>query len=120
VLEEAHEHLTVAEIHERLRRHEPRVNLSTVYRTMDRLMSLQLVHRLDLPGDARYGTRGREHHHAVCTHCGRVTELEPALVAQTLEEIGEAIGMVPDPIAGLMVRGTCRSCRNIADPDAGH
>lgn len=120
VLEEAQEHVTVAEIHEQLRHHKPHVSLSTVYRTMDRLMSLQLVHRLDMPGDARYGTLGREHHHAVCTECGRVIELKPALVAQTLDEIGGAIGMVPDPVAGLMVRGTCRSCRQIKTPDARH
>lgn len=43
------------------------------------------------------GTAHPPHHHAAYTRRRRVIEFEPALVAQTLDEIGEAAVMQPGP-----------------------
>lgn len=111
VLVEAREYLTVAEIHERMSSRSPRINLSTVYRTMDRLTALDMVHRLEVPGQARYGSVERPQHHALCTQCEHVVVLEPELAARLLNDVFTTTGMRVKADSGITVRGTCRSCQ---------
>ncbi|PZS28944.1 MAG: transcriptional repressor [Pseudonocardiales bacterium] len=111
VLDQAGAHLSVTEIHCRMAVTAPGVNLSTVYRTLDRLETLRLVHRLDVHGEARYGSAEHDHHHAVCTRCGRILELDGPVVAGLLSGLESLTTLRPDPAAGLTVRGVCADCR---------
>src|SRR3712207_4682657 len=61
------------DIHDALRAEERRVGLASVYRALDALTTLRLVHRVDVGGTARYeraDPTGDHHHHAICDRCG--------------------------------------------------
>lgn len=108
----ADEHLTIAQIHERVCRTQGRVNLSTVYRTVERLEELGLVHQLFAQGVARYGPLDHPHHHAVCRSCERVIELEPHDVADALSLLESRTSVHPDRNSSLTVQVTCNACRD--------
>ena len=79
-LSSSSKHLSAEEIY--LAAHEvyPNIGLTTVYRTLDLLVQMGLVFKFDFgDGRARYElSRGqdgvRQHHHLVCTDCGRVID----------------------------------------------
>lgn len=53
------------------------INTATVYRTIEALVSIGLVSRVDLRrGAVSYELKGRHHHHIVCKLCGLVEDFE--------------------------------------------
>ena len=73
---EGNRHLGATEIYQLASRQSPRLNLSTVYRTMTLLRKMGLVDASPL-GEAHvhYEARGDVHHHAVCLGCGQILEM---------------------------------------------
>ena len=72
-------HLSVDEVHERVRLLSPYVDLSTVYRTVMFLKQQGVIGELRLDGQpVRYEAihSGHEHHHAVCSVCGAMIEVD--------------------------------------------
>ena len=67
--------LSAQEIHDRLRAGGDRPpGLASVYRALEVLTSLRLVHRLDVGGTACFepaDPSGDHHHHAICEQCGK-------------------------------------------------
>ncbi len=80
ILSRADEHLSAEEIYMRVHRTYPAIGLTSVYRTLDTLVSLGLVYKFDFgDGRARYELadeiKGKaHHHHLVCTKCGKIIE----------------------------------------------
>jgi Fe2+ or Zn2+ uptake regulation protein len=76
VLQDQDRHLSAEEILALARRHDPRLSLATVYRTLRRLKESGLVRELWLHGDRYYYevNRGEGHQHMICLGCGRVIE----------------------------------------------
>ncbi|MBN2483971.1 MAG: transcriptional repressor [Candidatus Omnitrophica bacterium] len=79
VLSRTGEHLSAEEIYHRVHKIHPSSGMSTVYRTLELLVQLQMVHKFDFgDGRARYELqRSKEdkedhHHHLVCLRCQRV------------------------------------------------
>jgi Fe2+ or Zn2+ uptake regulation protein len=73
---EENRHLDAEEICRLASRKNPRLNLSTVYRTMALLREMGLVDACPLGEDHdHYEARGDTHHHAVCLGCGRILEI---------------------------------------------
>lgn len=69
-------HLSAEDIYTRIRKACPGIGLTTVYRTIDILNDMGLVHRLDFgDGRSRYelaeGPKKRHHHHLICTGCNK-------------------------------------------------
>lgn len=116
VLDGADTHLTVAEIHRRVEARRPGTNLSTSYRTVDRLLELGLVHGLTVGTETAYGLSLADHHHVTCDGCGRTTSVATADVAQLLERLGELTGT---RVRTLSAHGTCTRCQDAIRP-AGH
>lgn len=75
VLEAADGHLSAAELHQRVLLTRPLTNLSTVYRTVERLTELGVVHVLTGAGEALFGLSVQDHHHAICDSYGRVVPI---------------------------------------------
>lgn len=68
-LKSEHGALSAAEIHSKL----PAIDLTTIYRNLDRFVAEGKVKRLSLHGnEALYEYQTKPHHHAVCTECERV------------------------------------------------
>ena len=64
-------HPTAAELHDAVRRQLPRISLGTVYRNLEFLATLGLVHRLEYgAGPCRYDAVTEPHYHVRCTRCG--------------------------------------------------
>jgi Fur family ferric uptake transcriptional regulator len=79
VLANTDEHLSAEEIYQRVNKIHPSSGISTVYRTLELLVELKLVHKFDFgDGRARYELnrsdkdKGYHHHHLVCVNCQRV------------------------------------------------
>lgn len=111
ILADSGTHLTVAEVHREMLQTLSTVNKSTVYRTVERLERLGLIHRLDVAGEAQYGSADHAHHHAVCTRCGQVSELDRSAASRALSVLEAVTSLRPDRASGLTLRGVCAGCR---------
>jgi len=79
VLSKASKHLSAEEIYLAVHKIYPAVGLTTVYRTLDLLSGMGLVHKFDFgDGRSRYelskGPGSIHHHHLICRGCGRVVD----------------------------------------------
>jgi Fur family ferric uptake transcriptional regulator len=99
---------TVAALHDRARRFEPRLGLATTNRTVELLRANGGLH--PLLGDPHTYVRCRagHHHHLVCTSCGAVEETE-LCAAPSEEELERRHGFRP-AAHELDIYGTCRRC----------
>jgi len=108
-VEESRGSFTVAELHERARRLEPRLGLATTYRTVELLRASGGVHPLLGEGRHAYvSCRPEHHHHLVCTSCGGVEETELCAVPSEAE-LRQRHGFRPASHE-LDIYGTCRRC----------
>lgn len=110
LLEHHSHHVTAADVVTAIRRVDPEFYESTAYRTLDRLVELAVVDRVQLgPGAAVYHLPHRPHLHLVCEQCGVVTEAESDLLDGVATEVRSRLGFVLDP-ASSTLSGTCPSC----------
>lgn len=101
-------HLDAAEIHRLARRRNPRLSLSTVYRTLGLLKGLDLVEELHLGEEHHhYEAKAEEHHHLVCLGCGKVIE---CCVREDLQVLGARHGFSVVS-AQVELLGYCPDCR---------
>jgi Fe2+ or Zn2+ uptake regulation protein len=110
-------HASVERVHERVTCYRPDVDLSTVYRTLERLRGLRIVSQTDLGrGHAEYEiVTEQPHHHLVCLTCGRVIDLDHAYLAPAAEAIRQDFDFEPI-LSHSAILGLCRVCREAAQP----
>jgi Fur family ferric uptake transcriptional regulator len=104
--------LSAQDIHDRLSQGGRRVGLASVYRALDVLAQLGLVHRVDVDGTACFepaDPSGEHHHHAICDTCGRMDPFEDADLERALELVSERLGYTSRG-HDLVLRGTCPGC----------
>ena len=85
-----------------------------VYRALDGLMGVGLVHRLESMNAFVACCGSHDHHHrmtafAICDGCGQVTELSDDAIAHRLEDWVGATGFTPKR-AVIEFRGVCADC----------
>ena len=84
-------HISAEEIHAQIKQIFPKVNLSTVYRTLELLCELGVAVEVATQGDdrRRYELVGadRRHHHLVCQHCQADIELDNAVVEEIINAV---------------------------------
>jgi Fur family ferric uptake transcriptional regulator len=110
-LEGAGGHLTAEEIMQWASRRYPALNLATVYRTLDLLVSVGLVAQTDLGGEATtYELVGDvPHHHLVCKGCGNVIEMDERLLESLRADALRGYGFHAQP-QHLAIFGLCDQC----------
>lgn len=109
-------HLTAEEIYELVKVDCSEIGLATVYRTIQMLLELHLVDRINLDdGYVRYeignesGTAKHHHHHLICLSCGRVISFEDDLLEELEKKITDKEGFqVVDHEVKLY--GYCKEC----------
>src|SRR5437764_14290014 len=111
VIQEANEHLSVEQITERVQQHNPRVSLSTVYRTLELLKTLGLIRESHLPGEPpHYETaEGCAHHHLVCRECHTTIHLNETLLGDLHEKLQEMYHFHHLTL-DLIAAGYCSQC----------
>jgi Fe2+ or Zn2+ uptake regulation protein len=110
-LRAAEGHLTVDEITVLVRQRIPEVNASTVYRTLELLVGLDLVTETKLGSSRSYFEVSPDprHHHYVCERCGAVGHFDDALMAPLYSSLAARDGFLPAR-ARATVFGLCRTC----------
>ncbi len=107
------DHLSADEIALAVAEWAPTVHRATVYRTLDRLVSLGLVAHVHLPhGATTYHVRRPEegmHLHLSCRGCGAVVDADPGLLDDVAAEVERANGFVLDAAHGAL-SGWCSDC----------
>ena len=84
-------HLDADEIYRRAREKQPRISLSTVYRTLQMLRKLGLIEELHFDEEHHHyeAKPSTEHHHLVCLSCGRVVEFQYPLARLVKRNVTE-------------------------------
>jgi Fe2+ or Zn2+ uptake regulation protein len=103
-------HCTAEEIHAAVREWLPGTATPTVYATLELLVDLGLVRRIDAGGPALYDARLDPHQHVVCRRCGEVHDVDGALDAGALLAAARKSGFEPEA-AELIISGLCGRCR---------
>ena len=93
-------HLTAEDIYELVREDYPEIGLATIYRTVQLLLEMQLVDRINLDdGCARYeigeffdGEERHHHHHLICRTCGKIIPFKDDLLEDLEDKIEETTG----------------------------
>ena len=104
-------HLTAADIFERLRRAQHAVGFATVHRALARLVELELVMRIDVPGlnAALYEHARAAHSHFTCERCGETVDVGVTAPASVSNRAQEELG-VRVAEAVVFFRGLCLRC----------
>ncbi|PQZ96182.1 transcriptional repressor [Arthrobacter sp. MYb227] len=98
----------VAKVHEDL----PDVSIQSVYNVLNDLTEQGILRRFTPPhSPALYETRVNDnHHHAICTSCGRIEDVECAVGHAPCLTPSDDHGMVIQ-IADVLYQGICEDCR---------
>ena len=105
-------HLDADEVYRRARDKQPRLSLSTVYRSLQLLKKLGLVEEVHFDeGHHHYEVKpSSEHHHLVCLGCGRVIEFRYLLTRYMKRNVPEAKDFeIVD--TEIRMTGYCPRCR---------
>lgn len=105
--------LSAQEVHDQLRDSGPPVGIASVYRALELLQRLDLVHRLDLDGVAHYEPAlpdGEHHHHVVCDNCGKVSSFEDGALEDAIDRLAKRLRY---SVAGhdVVLHGACPRCQ---------
>jgi Fur family ferric uptake transcriptional regulator len=92
IIQNAGSHLTTEELYDLVKSDCPEIGLATVYRTVQLLEELGVVSKLDLnDGCYRYELvredENHQHHHLICSQCGKVIEVQGDLLEVLEHEI---------------------------------
>ncbi len=106
--------VSAQELHDGLRAEGRAVGIASVYRVLDQLAALRLVHRVDLAdGVARFEPAlpgGEHHHHLVCGTCGKVEAFDDVPLEQALTRVAGDRGYELE-MHDVVLHGSCGDCR---------
>ncbi|HEY7150228.1 MAG TPA: Fur family transcriptional regulator [Solirubrobacterales bacterium] len=111
----AHHHcaVTALELEDDLRSRNLTVARASIYRALDQLVELRLVHRVDVGRERasyeRAERSGEHHHHMVCDHCGRVTPFEDGSLERAIRRVSEGATFEVKEHE-IVLRGLCPRC----------
>lgn len=110
---EAHDHPSPEQLFARVKPSLPQMSLATIYKTLDTLVSLGLAAEVAATGDAkRYDGNMNQHHHLVCTQCGRVEDFESAALAKV--PLPKSVEGFDPHYLSIHIHGRCKSCSSKA------
>ena len=105
--------VTAMELEDDLRSREVAVARASIYRALDQLEALRLVHRVDVGrGRASYERAersGEHHHHMVCDRCGRVTPFEDGSLERAIRRVSDGASFEVKEHE-IVLRGLCPRC----------
>ena len=108
-------HLTPAEIYERVHEEYPGIGLVTIYRTLDILTELGLICEVHAGGSSRSYLMRRpsgHHHHLVCSGCGAVVDFTNCDLSKLEQRLSQETGFdVDDHLLELF--GRCLNCQEV-------
>ena len=105
-------HISVEQVHRQVAEDSPEVNVTTVYRTLERLEELGILRHKHVHGEpAQYELTDEPlHQHLVCTGCGRDQELDVSVLAPLEDELRRRYGFYAN-LSHTAFVGLCRACQ---------
>lgn len=106
-------HLSADEVYDLVRNEYPEIGIATVYRTLDLLVKLDVLQKLNFgDGCSRYELSQSEHHHhhLICLKCGKLIEVAEDLL-EKLEETITKENQFEIINHQLKFYGYCSNCR---------
>lgn len=110
---ETREHLSTDELHRLVKKRDPKIGFTTVYRTLKLLAECGLASAVAFhDGIARFEHQHnrRSHHHMVCTDCGGSVEFFSPEVDKIEQEIGRKFRYETRRHT-FQIYGVCEECR---------
>lgn len=107
------DHLSTEELHRLVKKHDPTIGYTTVYRTLKLFAQCGLAAEVEFhDGVARYehGLNRRTHHHMVCTTCGDSIEFFAPEIEEIEERIGREFHFAPARHR-FQIYGICEACQ---------
>ncbi|MFC1964088.1 Fur family transcriptional regulator [Chloroflexota bacterium] len=105
-------HLDADEIYLMARQENPRISLSTVYRTLQKLKNMGVIdeHRFDEAHHHYELKSDNEHHHLVCLGCSKIIEFQHPITKYINQHVAAARGF-QIATTEVKVSGYCRDCQ---------
>jgi Fe2+ or Zn2+ uptake regulation protein len=105
-------HVTAEQLHSELAPQLPSLSPATIYGTLDLLDELGFVRRVSTPrGTTVYDPRVAQHHHVICSVCGRIEDIEAPVDSAAAERAARGAGFTVDH-GQLQLTGLCAACAN--------
>lgn len=114
LLENPEQHLSAEEVYAYAREKDPEIGLATIYRSLDLLDELNIVHKMNFgDGRSRYELthlHSHHHHHLVCLDCNQIFEVKEDLLTELEDKIEKDLEFT---IVDHRVQfyGYCKDCR---------
>ena len=111
-IENSDNHISAEEIYTQVIAKYPKVNISTIYRTLELLKRLGLATETDLGGGrVRYHPADKgHHHHLVCTECGAIIDLDESVLFPLKSTLLRECKFTAD-LRHLAIFGRCVKCK---------
>ena len=109
-------HLSAEDVHTILKKELSEIGLATVYRTLELLCDMEILHKIDFgDGRSRFEINAGDkeqhyHHHLICLNCGMVKECEDDLLEDLETNIAQKSGFVVIDHQ-LKMYGYCEKCQ---------
>ena len=89
-----------------------RIDVATVYRTLNDFLGRDIVRQIDLQhGHKHFELASRpEHHHVICTSCGKIVDVETCVIDDLRGRVLRKSGFASITGHSLEFYGQCRSC----------
>jgi Fur family ferric uptake transcriptional regulator len=105
--------LSALEIEEQLKAEGQAIGRASIYRALEQLEELGLVHRFEVnKGIASFepaDPTGHHHHHIVCDECGKVVPFEDSKLEQAIHDVERQSGFKIS-VHEVTLRGHCENC----------
>ncbi len=107
------EHPTAQSIYDEVKKVHPTVSLATVYKTLQVLRDLDLIHELNLPqGQARFDPYIKPHVNLICQQCGKIEDLDDPTAKEISERVSATTKFKPNG-QRIDVYGICQKCSKV-------
>jgi len=115
LLEKASTLLSAQDIHELLIKNKIKVNLSTVYRTLDKLTENDIINKVELEQEKQslYEYNREEHHHfIICKNCNKIETIYNCPLHDYEQQVMKESGF---QITGHKIEfyGYCKECQDL-------
>jgi Fur family ferric uptake transcriptional regulator len=98
---------------QRLHKSNPRIGRATVYRSIEKLVKMKVLDRIDFNDGTHYFrlcSSGGHHHHLACTGCHRVVDMDICLDEARMASVGREKSFTIEDHA-ITLFGLCKDCR---------
>lgn len=109
----ADRHFTVEQLYNEIKKSNPRIGYTTIYRTLKLLVECGIasVHHFG-EEETRYEplNKAQHHDHLICKKCGKITEFTHQGIEKFQKDVAKKHGFLPQSHI-LQIHGLCLSCK---------